>query len=185
MLGTYNFSKYLISFLLTILLITNILYAFDLTNSIGGALSGIDTGTVYTDKYFGISTFLDHWQLVYNSNTNLSGLQSTMEGLGRFISKINFASIYANNLQYGVGKPGDNLMVVLLTMANTLVNIVWIGATFVYVVAFVLYIISVVFSFLSFILTFISGSFYTTIPSVEYPVITPLQLDTIRYLICH
>lgn len=172
MLGTSNFTKSLIMFIFTLLLIANILYAFNINAVIGGNLSGIDVNADLSNSYFGISTFMDNWQSVYDNNSALNGLSSMLKDISKLIQN----SSWTDMLNYAMPDKniGTNILTVLVSIANTLFNLVWVFFSAIYLFFFLVYILFVIFSFLSFILTFISGFAYTQLPNTQFPDVQPL-----------
>lgn len=172
MLGTSNFTKSLIMFLFTLLLIANILYAFNINSVIGGSLSGIDVNADLSNSYFGVSTFLDNWQSVYSNNSALRGLSELLKGISNAMQKVNLVELVRHNFEGS--NSALNILAALTSIVNTLFNIAWILEALFYTIILAIYVIFVIFSFLSFILTFISGFAYTQLPNTQFPDVQPL-----------
>ena len=71
MLGIDNFLKHFILFSLTLILMVNIVYAFNLVGALGlpSSVSGM-TGD-FSNKYFGVSTLIDSFKIYFNEESNI------------------------------------------------------------------------------------------------------------------
>lgn len=147
------FLQSLLSLLITILLITNLAMTFNIVNSIFSFAPPLD----WSDKYVGLSTFIDYfrgtdWQ--YNSLNSFNSyinscnayLTGVLNGSALVRTSFGFLDFIINFFQY--------LTVPFMLFFN--------------MVLYVAYVLLVAFWFLINTIRFMSGGYYSTLPQDAY-----------------
>lgn len=178
---TYRFITSLIGFGFLFLVMVNMLMAFDLVYIIP-----FDTGnsqTLWTDKYFGVSTLLNAFNTHFGKLSILEFFTTALKTMRDFMGRINLnnAFVYMDDV-FGAGIEvtklsssllGDalnalvNLVSILFSVYNLLANIPYIVVAVVYFFVYLVYIVSIALQFLIFLLYLLGGGYYSTIPT--YP----------------
>lgn len=181
MLNIGGFLKYFIGFTFSIILIVNILFAFNIANDIiapigssGAPSLDIDT----SNGYFGVSTLIDTFKKYFTTNDAIGNMQYV---LGQVSSKMTDVSLSHIVTNVDVPSAWATIFSVLLTIVDTLLNIAWIFVATAYVVILLVYAVVVIFTFFNFLLACMSGMSLTPLPSTQFPEITPIPLD-VQYL---
>lgn len=155
MLGVKNFITYFIIIFLDLILIVNIVFAFNLQN-IMPSVNGINPVDDLSDKYLGISSIIDSFDNFFGNNLNLYNFKSFLDSFIGFINSINLANL----LPSYIGGFTE-----ILGIINFLANIAYQFFLIIYGLLLFVYVLSYVVNIFIYIIYLASGQYASDLPN--------------------
>lgn len=165
MLFTREFLKTLIFQCFLILLIVNIAFTFDMRLGIDVfQYSSYDT---YTDRYFGVTTFITAWDNYFGHSEFLSTINETINYIINGTKQLSASQLYKTLL---IESNVDTNVITeigryLFMIYDSLFNIVYILSTLLSVILYIFYGLSFAIQFILFFFYFVGGSVATQLPN--------------------
>lgn len=170
------FMTFLVMFLLINLAMSiNYTVGLDFVN-VNDNVSNLD----FSDKYFGISSLLNGWDTYWAQNTWLSTFQESINFLVKSVQSLNWTR-FAGLLPSNTPDFLVELLSILLMVANSLFNILYILGLLVVALSYVLYGLTVVVQFIIFIFYFLSGHYWSKLPDTYHIIHPSVQTLLLMY----
>lgn len=194
MLRMNEFLKAFIGTFLTLLLMVNVIYAFNLTRSLGMPFVYTSTVTSYSDKYFGVTTLIESFKSFFGNNSAINGYKSVLAYWYNIMSRFDITNLmgYRDLWNYAINS-GNNgiatlfsIFTVLIGLVQLLANIPYVTMILIYFLLFLFYVFSIIFLGLSYACYLFSGLAYAYLPDTTFPDVEDILDGTytfINYLI--
>lgn len=181
MLGVKNFFTAIFFIGLDVILIVNIIYAFDIAHVLPSVYVGGSNQLDLTDRYFGISSLIDGFIGFFNDNSRLKGMKDSLDGLYNVLQSISLQSFI--NVSNSVGKNTWDILGAVISLINLFFNFYYQVVAIIYGLGLFVYAISIVVNFLLFIVAVGTGGYSLPLPHTEFPDINDIlpPVEAIRY----
>lgn len=183
MLHMDNFLKYFIMTFLTLFLCINVVYAFNLTNSLGVPIVFQNDGSNYSQYYFGVSNLIDSYQAFFQSSSILSDCRWFMSQIFNTMNALNIQNLMGFEQNWGVDA-GSDILSFFSAIFNIFVNVPYTIMVVIYFLMFLIYILMIIFTFLSYVMYLLNGAFRTTLPNTDFPDIEDI-VQSINFILVH
>ena len=174
-LGVGFFLKYFIAIGFTIFAFVNILYTFNLVGVIGGAWIGSPYGTEidYSDKYFGVSTFISAFETFFDQNRWLDAADE-MQGLLAWFTNQSHANTISMALFALFGEnSATQFFSIALGIITLPADLMTIFGYLIYGLGMIVYIVGIAIQFLTFFIYLLSGACWTQLPDTYHLYMIP------------
>lgn len=164
MLNTSSFIKYIVIIFIDVFIIVNIIFAFDLANSLPSVWAG-GVAEDLPNRYFGVSSLIDGFEAYFGNNTWLTSMKEDLDSFYETFQKLNIAN-YLDVVFPNVSGNYDiaNYLFGLLSVINFFLNIAYQIMLLFYGLFLFVYVISIVVNFVIFIVALASGYMSTELP---------------------
>lgn len=161
------FWRSIFSSLMVIFLFSNIAFAFNLIHLVNPT-SVIPEGSLFSDYYFGVSSFVDSFKYYFGNNTALSGFTATIRDLGNIVGKAYNLYVKALNPQIFKKNPAYEIISAIIAIVMFMNSLVGMFLMFVYVLYYIIYLLFFGFTIVSYIFYWFGGGFATPLPSTDW-----------------
>lgn len=172
MIWTEKFIKTLITMTFTIIMLANMIYAFNLVGILPvdtGSSSGID----YSQYYFSFTNMLESFELFFGNNAYIQGFNDFLSSYRKVMDYLSLQRVFnvLSGLQFNAsnGFSWTQIVDAVLGIANLLLNIPYIVFAIVYFLFYFVYFISLISIFITYFLALVGGRYKTPLPSIDYP----------------
>lgn len=165
MLFTKNFICYLLLMFVDLLIIVNVIYAFNLQNVLPSVYAGGYMVDDLSNSYFGINSLINGFKSYFGLNPFLSEYRSFLNQFFVFFNRLSYQNLFVESTSsLHLGTTG-NLVVGILSVVNFFTNISYQFAVIIYGLFLLVYALSIVVNFVLFVVAIASGGFSTELPN--------------------
>lgn len=173
MLHIDGFLKYFIGSFLTLLLMINIIYAFNLVGSLGLPFAYESGVSSYSNKYFGVNSLIDSFIVFFGNNASVNNFQYALRTWYSWMNTFDLSKLNGFQQVWGAYAETNPSVVqvfsMLISIFNIFINVPYVLMLFIYFLLFFFYVLMLIFLFISYACYLLSGLSYGFMPNTEFP----------------